>query len=188
MRVAFQRAGRGGFTLIELMVVLLLMAVLTGVMVAEMRGTFEDALLRSSARELISACQMASSRAVTINQPHTLVIEDEGGAYAIERIARDQETGGRPRKVRDVPGGEGTLDERITVQIHEPEMISLEEGENEEGSAGSTEPAGMAQAITFYPDGTADPREILLRDRAGFELALRINPATARVRVERMVE
>ena len=38
-------------------------------------------------------------------------------------------------------------------------------------------------AITFYADGTADVCEILLQDRDGFRLALRINPATARVRV-----
>jgi len=38
-------------------------------------------------------------------------------------------------------------------------------------------------AITFYPDGTADASEILLRDRDGFRVALRINPVTARVRI-----
>ncbi|MDB6077847.1 MAG: hypothetical protein JWO82_1594, partial [Akkermansiaceae bacterium] len=34
-----------------------------------------------------------------------------------------------------------------------------------------------------YPDGTADAWEIHLRDRAGFQLALRINPITASVHI-----
>ena len=37
------------------------------------------------------------------------------------------------------------------------------------------------QTITLYPDGTADAVEIVLRDREGFRLGLRINPITARV-------
>ena len=39
------------------------------------------------------------------------------------------------------------------------------------------------ETIVFYPDGTADAREIRLEDRQGFRLALRINPTTARVRI-----
>jgi hypothetical protein len=34
--------------------------------------------------------------------------------------------------------------------------------------------------VEFYPDGTSEPKEILLRDREGYGLSLRINPATAR--------
>jgi hypothetical protein len=37
--------------------------------------------------------------------------------------------------------------------------------------------------ILFNPDGTADAREIRLRDRDGFRLGLRINPVTARIHI-----
>jgi hypothetical protein len=40
---------------------------------------------------------------------------------------------------------------------------------------------GQREAIVFYPDGTADRKEIVLTDREGFHLTLRINPLTARV-------
>ena len=40
--------------------------------------------------------------------------------------------------------------------------------------------------ISFYPDGTADAGDILLRDREGFRLLLQINPVTARVHVVEM--
>jgi len=39
------------------------------------------------------------------------------------------------------------------------------------------------EAITFYPDGTADGTEILLQDRAGFKLVLQVNPVTGRVEI-----
>jgi hypothetical protein len=39
------------------------------------------------------------------------------------------------------------------------------------------------QVIAFYPDGTADGREILLQDREGFRRVLRLNPITASVQI-----
>ena len=41
-------------------------------------------------------------------------------------------------------------------------------------------------AIAFYPDGTADAGDFILRDADGFRLALHINPITARVHVVEM--
>lgn len=181
MTVCAQARRPGGFTLVELMVVVVLIAVLSGVMVAEMRGTFEDALLRSTARELMSVCALASSRSITSLQPHTVVIEPREGRYAIERMVRDEEFGATARTVRDVHGGEGQLDERIMVTVRDPAKPMEEEEETRAESKGGehTRPG----TITFYADGTADAREISLTDRQGFELKLQINPITSRVRV-----
>lgn len=175
------QARRRGFTLVELMVVLVLIAVLSGVIVAEMKGTFEDALLRSTARELMSVCALASSRSITTLQPHTVVIEPREGRYAIERMVRDEELGSVARTMRDVHGGEGQLDERITVTVRDPAR-PVEEEDAGRTDAKADEPARPG-AITFYADGTADAREISLMDRAGFELKLQVNPITSRVRV-----
>ena len=180
MRVS-QPTRPNGFTLIELMVVLVLIAVLSGVMVAEMRGTFEDSLLRSTARELMSTCALASSRAITVLQPHTLVIEPGHGRYAIERMVRDEQFGAAPRTIRDVDGGEGELDERISVEVRDPARSTEQPEDNARDELRAE--AARPGAITFYPDGTADPREIILRDGTGVELKLQINRVTARIRV-----
>ena len=182
MRTLAENRRRCGFTLIELMVVLVLIAVLSGVMIAEMSGTFEDALLRSTAREVMSACAIASSRSITILQPHTLVLDPRENRYAIERPARDEENASSMRTLRDAPGGEGALDERITVAIRNPLAPVTRESE-ERTRPTNPEAEERTGTITFYPDGTADAREIVLRDRAGVELILRVNPVTARVRV-----
>jgi hypothetical protein len=61
-----------------------------------------------------------------------------------------------------------------------------DEPEAESRKAGELPPAGLEAAVTFYPDGTADARQIELADRDGFRLALRINPITSRVQITKM--
>ena len=173
------------FTLIELMVVMVLIGIMTALILPEMKGTYEDALLRSTSRELVSACGLASSHAVSVNQAHRLRLDRKTGHYAIERRASDRGPGGHLVSAREVPGGEGELDTRISIEIHKSGDEATEAAEQES----SPGPGSRAQAerrddgITFYPDGTADAVEILLRDRDGFRLALRISPITARVRI-----
>ena len=66
MRFSGSNVGlRRAFTLIEMMVVVLLISVLTALIIPEMKGTFEDALLRTTSRQLLDAFALASSRAVT---------------------------------------------------------------------------------------------------------------------------
>src|SRR5262245_29762181 len=155
---------RRAFTLIELMVVIVLLVILTAMILPEMRGTFEDAVLRSTARKLVSAMNLAHSRAVTLQQLHRLVLDRTGGRFVVERAAHDGE-GRRYVSLSDVPGGGGELDKRITIDVHK-------DGEEDGG------------ALSFYANGTADAGEIVLRDREGFQLALRINSITARVSVQ----
>jgi len=66
--------GRSGFTLIEMMVVLVLIGILSAMILPEMKGTYGDALLRSSARDLVNVFSIASSRAVSLNQLHVVRI------------------------------------------------------------------------------------------------------------------
>ena len=181
------------FTLIELMVVLVLIGIMTAVLIPEMRGSYEDALLRSTGRELINVCHLAYSRAVSLNQVHRLQLDVRTGRYVVERRIRETELGEEYAALKDVPGSEGELDKRIAIQIH---ALSEEPAPTPDGSAPETAPApapappeAAAQipdnngAIMFYPDGTADGREIRLRDRDGFRMGLRISPVTARIQI-----
>jgi prepilin-type N-terminal cleavage/methylation domain-containing protein len=173
------------FTLIELMVVIVLIGVMAAMILPEMKGSYEDALLRSTSRELVSVCGLAASHAVSVNQAHRLWFDRKTGHYSIERIVSDRGPDGRSVAAREVPGGDGELDSRVAIEIH------VSSGDGTEGAQRGSPPdqGGSARterrddSITFYPDGTADSSEILLRDRDGFRLALRINPVTARVRV-----
>src|ERR1700731_2725658 len=105
MRLNSSRVGGGsGFTLIELMVVLVLIGILTALIIPEMRGTFESALLRSSSRELADVLNTAYSRAVTVNQLHRVRIDPATGRYFIERRSRKGDVENGFVAVKDLPG------------------------------------------------------------------------------------
>ncbi|MDB6028521.1 MAG: Tfp pilus assembly protein FimT [Verrucomicrobiales bacterium] len=170
-------AGRrvAAFTLMELMVVIALIAIMTAVIVPEMKGTFEDALLRSTARDLVSAVELANSRAVSGNQSHRLRIDSRSHQFTIEK----QVPNGSPDEfipLEDVIGCQGKLDERIVIESRERQ--TSDERERPDANLSSS-PDG----ILFQSDGTAEARDLVLEDRTGHFLTLRINPITSRVRI-----
>ncbi len=179
------RLCRHGFTLMELMVVLVLIGLMTAMILPEMRGTYEEAVLSSTARKLADVCGIAYSRAVAVQQPHRLRLDRAAHRYSVER--RISRTGGEDNyaPAQDIPGGEGKLDSRISIDFGNPN----------EGAVGwvASDPSPPAQqvqysdeGIVFYPDGTADARKIQLQDREGFRLAILINPTTARVQIKEL--
>ena len=161
----------------EMMVVIVLIAILTATIIPEMKGTFEDTLLRSTGRDLVNVIELASSRAISLNQTLRVRLDAVTGRYQIERHMR-QGAAEDFAPLKDVAGGEGGLDKRISVQIYSLAADSTEASAGEEALVSNEE-----QALTFYPDGTADAAMIELKDRAGFRLGLRVNAITSRVTI-----
>jgi prepilin-type N-terminal cleavage/methylation domain-containing protein len=190
---------RRAFTLVELMVVVALIGIMAAMIIPEMRGSFDDALLRSTGRDLVSAFNLASSRAISFDQIYRVRFDTGGARYAVERRIQN---GTREDFVplKDVSGAEGKWDSRLTLQINPPDENSPEPGAEAgrgsyggaaappyqtSGASGEADAAriDLDNAIAFYPDGTADAAEIQLRDRAGFQLRLQLDPVTARVHI-----
>jgi Tfp pilus assembly protein FimT len=168
--------------LLELVVVLAIIGVLTAMIIPEMRGSYEDAVLRSTARKLISTFDLAYSRSVSLNHLHRVHLDRISGRYVIEQRSRSGESLNGFVPVRDVSGADGTLDPRISIQLQQPFMMPDESSPDAQNQTGMDLGTPVLEdAIAFYPDGTADAMEILLRDRAGFKLLMRIDPITARV-------
>ncbi len=178
-------ARRLGFSLIELMVVIVLIGIMAAVIVPEMKGTYEDALLRATSRRLVDVFHLAYSRAVSLNQIHRVRFDKITGRYFIESTVQSAEHGSGFVPARDIPEGEGTLDRRISVEFRKQDEVLSSVPDQVTSAASEEDPEfrNKDEGIAFYSDGTADAGEVLLRDRDGFRLALRINPVTARVRI-----
>jgi type II secretion system protein H len=165
--------GLPGFTLVELMVVIVLIGILSAMILPNMKGTYGDAMLRSTGRDLVNAFSLAYSRAVSLNEVHRVRLDALKGHYVIEKQVREGPN--EFLQVKDVAGCEGDLDKRVSIQIRN---VSDDAPTGRE--AASPTPT---QSVTFYPDGTADGSEVLLRDREGFRLGLKVDAVTARVQI-----
>ena len=171
-----RRFREAGFTLTELLVVLMLIGILTGVIVVEMQGTFANALLRSTSRQIMSGLSLASSRAISLNQPHFFELSSADHKFTV----RSQKNGRASAEAENGSTESEKIDERITVEIREPAEPTGQEPQDQPGETRRPK----RDLIFFYPDGTADAREIVLRDNNNIEMVLRISPITGRVRVQ----
>jgi type II secretion system protein H len=163
----------GGFTLVELMIVVIIIGIMSAAIVADMHGALADALLRSTSRQLISAFNSASSRAVALNYRQRVRFDQNAPRFFVEKPD--------PRGAAFLPDSEESLDPRISIVLREPEMESVEDAVEDSAEAEGMPDPALREAIVFYPDGTADGKEIVLTDKDGFHQILRINPITARV-------
>src|SRR5688572_25237653 len=109
---------RRGFSLIELMVVLLLIAVLSAMIIPAMHGTYEDALLRSTARRLVDVCNLASSRAVTLNQVFCVRLNTKEGKYLVAPQRKAEAA------TKQMAPMEGVFDQRVSVELRRPQADS----------------------------------------------------------------
>ena len=109
----------------EMVVVVVVIGIISAMIIPEMKGTFDDALLRSTSRDLMNAFSLASSRAVSFNQSCRVQLDPQNGRFLVERQMRD---GGREDFVplKDVSGAEGRLDSRIAVEVRQSGEDSTE--------------------------------------------------------------
>jgi len=166
-----------GFTLMELLVVCLLIAVMAAIIVPEMRSSFEDALLRSSGRKLVDVLGLAYSRAISLNQLHRVRLDKFSGEYLVEKQVGDGLDDEDFEPATEITGFKGQIDSRISLDIQNSEADASDDSDLELQNRAMRPSDG----ICFYSDGTADACEILLRDRMGFQLVLQVSPTTGRV-------
>src|ERR1041385_3078026 len=84
-RWTFDFGPHRAFTLVELMTVIAIVGIMVAMIIPEMRGTYEDALLRSASRDLVNVFEIASSRAISLNQLHRVALDTQSGRYVVER-------------------------------------------------------------------------------------------------------
>lgn len=148
---------QAGFTLLELLIVILILAVLVGVSVPQFRRTFRHLQLQVFASDVAKLLTYASRRAVARGEVLRVQFDVEGRRYW---LAMAQGTSPED-EFEKVSGKFG----RISSV---PQSISFE---------------SSAREVTFYPDGRADRFEMFIFDdsQSGYRLVTDVR--TGRVRL-----
>lgn len=166
------RWGARGFTLVELIVVMVLLLIVASMVAPRMSSFFRGRALSSEARRMLSLINYGQSRAVAEGVPVLLWLDPGKSTYGLEVQAGH--AGGSDRL--DVFTAEPTLRFEIPATTDLP--VS-EQGDEQLGL-----PEGLA-AIRFNPDGFFDEASVQkIVIRQGDEAALEIVPTANRLGYE----
>lgn len=162
----------------ELMVVIALMGILSVMIIPEMRGSMQEAALRSASRETVDVLGLARSRSISTLKTHRIRWLPEENRYLLEGEKTDgpSQSEATFEPLPDVLGSQGAIDARVKVHVR-TENPNAELRPRLESSTPQA-----PSSVAFYPDGTADNAEILLEDRDGFQIVLTVIGTTARVK------
>jgi prepilin-type N-terminal cleavage/methylation domain-containing protein len=164
-------ARRDGFTLVELIFVLVLLLIVASLVAPRMSSFFRGRALSQEARRMLSVMQYAQSRAVSEGVPIVLWFDPARGVYGLE-----------------AEGGHSGMDERFvdyvlepTLQLELPTVTDAPVSEEGDEAFGFRDRAG----IRFNPDGFFDDVSVSrVIIRQGSEGALQLAPAPDRLGYE----
>jgi type II secretion system protein H len=184
---------RRGFTLIEILAVVAILALVAAFVIPNMGGLRARAL-RAEAAQIAAQLELARQRAIVTGIPHRVSLELDQAEYRIEWFTADPAeaeiaaagpefdvTGNSPISLaaprqaalayRPIPGNFGRL--QVVADPFYFEAVDTPQGRITRGQV----------AVEFARDGTADYTEILLQDAAGDHITLDVEPLDERVRI-----
>ena len=161
---------QGGFTIIEMMVVVALIVLISSVGSGLYSGSYQGMLVRKAAREVFIGAKYARIKAIESGQICRLEISAEGNKFALVIDEMDEKTGETlPVMVSDYYfkpvefGGEVKFEQ---VEVNRMDEAYIEQKE-------------VAEQICFRPDGTAEAALIQIGDGKR-HYSLRISEATGK--------
>ena len=164
----------GGFTLLELTVVVTIAAVLVAMIVPQFRGTQQSAEARSVAREITLLARLARSHAATSSNTCRLRFDRTARRAWLE--VREPKSGNFRPGV-DLPDSTVRWDPGVEASVRTTRESSHRRprrGQNRDST----------DACHFYADGTADGVTVVVIGELGDRFAITIDGVTARSRVE----
>lgn len=165
-------ARRGGMTLFEILLVLVLLVVVGSLAMPLLEGGFASIRLRRGTDQVLASWTEARIQAVQTGETHQFLFQTETGLYRVEPWQAGVEPGTDPLDVVPV-ANDATKPLWLPYEAQLPEEILFVEGDGlgVEGANGRTVEAlnqGSSPAwsapILFFPDGTTSSASLLLRN------------------------
>jgi type II secretion system protein H len=161
-----------GFTLIELVMVMVLLVIAAAFVAPHMASFFRGRVLNSEARRLLALTYYGQSRAVAEGVPVLLWINSKQDSYGLVTQSAKAEP--------DDKASSFNVDSSLTLETTAPDASIVSEGQDEGLGVPNNLPV-----IRFMPDGYFDPSsvsKIVLRQ--GAEAALELVPTANRLGYE----
>ena len=152
---------RQGFTLLELVLVMLLIALALSVAAPSLRGFLSGSKSRDAATQLLSVMQWARGRSAAEARVYRLTVSVQDRSYQVTAQEGEQfvETGSEFGQVFTVPEG-------MTVQFARALQQAPLQGQVQRPPTPAAA-GGVGDFIDFHPDGRNDPASIRLSDDQG---------------------
>ncbi|OGW15010.1 MAG: type II secretion system protein GspH [Nitrospinae bacterium RIFCSPLOWO2_12_FULL_45_22] len=155
-----------GFTLVELLVVLLLLGLMLALAGPRITSGLGSASLKSTARKIATTLRYARGQAVAKKTPHEVFFDNEAGVYGIEEVASRQDL----TSPSDSAGSPNPAEKTGNLQTFKlPEEIKLKEN----------------NSITFYPNGSSSGGDVILSNQKGKGYLIEVDIITGLVRISR---
>jgi type II secretion system protein H len=180
--MAAERSAERGFTFLEIVVVVMLIALVAGVMVTRI-GNRTAAPLKASGRFLCAELEYVAQRAIATGRPQRWVLDLDGQLFRVEQQLPPDPAA----DTRDVFDLGAPLVPDAWEPIPEPqgewrELYETSIGIESVVLAGEARKAGQTE-IHFAPDGGADPADVWLLDPENRTLRVVVTAFTGEVRI-----
>ena len=165
-------AGNAGFTLIEVMIVVVILSTLLVFAIPNMRGLHEQNKLNSAAREIAGLVRYARAEAITGEREIELKIDIANRKFNLDLKKYSRVLGSGDRKAQKP---------EMIEKIHElPQFVFFNKVETEDDPEGREK----TSSLTFYPDGSATGALIILenktpRSKQSSFMSIEVSHATA---------
>jgi prepilin-type N-terminal cleavage/methylation domain-containing protein len=163
------RRGEAGFSLIELLIVLVLLGLVIGIGMPRMQDWLDRYRVRTAAQSLAADMQLQRMRAVSRNTTHAIVFDAVAGTYLLWE--GDPVNGLNTQLVPEAIGLPFGI--TFTDPIDDPIELTWN---------------GNADVAVFHPDGAVNGRlaqenEITITNANGFSFRVVMNQVTGRITV-----
>ena len=178
-----------GFTLIEMVVVIIIVAVVSAILVPAYSHFYAKARFDGNVRDVLDVFAYAREQAIEKDAPATLTFDPQSESFSVSVTPLPPPVD-QPSTFPDVRADNNMLSQTHVARL-EPFMgvVGFNATDTSQGSTGSTGSNGMAanrsaSSVHFRPDGTSDGAEMtLVGADSGYSAHLLLSPGTGRMQI-----